>query len=164
MSASSSLMSGPIYYSNLWLILGILFFVVAIIIIIAIFYVTRKKEVKTISTLATLKPTVIDLSSLRQKYLSMISDVVKRYDRGELKSSEAHQKISLIVRRFFAESYGFRAEFLTLSDLKKSDKKTLTSAIERYYPEEFNLLEKGSVLNAARTANELISKEGIKNA
>ena len=94
----------------------------------------------------------------------MISDVVKRYNRGELKSSEAHQKISLIVRRFFAESYGFRAEFLTLSDLKKSDKKTLTSAIERYYPEEFNLLEKGSVLNAARTANELISKEGIKNA
>ncbi len=164
MSADPRLLSPPIYYNALWIFVGVFLLAVAVLIIFAIFYSTRKKEIKTISNLTVKKPTIIDISSLRQKYLKMVSETVRRYDMGELKSSEAHQKISLIVRRFFAESYGFRAEYLTLSDLKKSNKKTLTGAIERYYPEEFNLLEKGSVLNAARTANELISKEGIDHA
>ena len=164
MSADPRLMYSPMYYSNIWIIIGVVLLLVTIMIIFMIFYVTRKKEIKTISNLTVSKPTIIDLSSLRQKYLKMISETVRRYDTGELKSSEAHQKISLIVRRFFAESYGFRADYLTLSDLKKSNKKALTDTIERYYPEEFNLLEKGSVLNAARTANELISKEGIDHA
>ena len=162
--ANPSLMWGTTQYDFVWSLIGlfILFLVVAAIVVI--FYITRKKPIKTISNLEVSQPTIIDLSSLRQKYLKMISEVMTRYDKGELKSSEAHQKISLIVRRFFAESYGFRADYLTLSDLKKSNKKALTDAIEKYYPEEFNLLQKGSVMNSAKIASELINTEGIENA
>lgn len=164
MLADPRLMHDPVYYNNIWLLIGVFLLLIAATVVFLIFFATRKKKIKTIANLTVSPPTVIDLSSLRQKYLNMVSNVVKRYDAGELKASEAHQKLSLIVRRFFAESYGFRAEYLTLSDLKKSNKKSLTDAIEKYYPEEFNLLQQGSVLSAAKIASDLISKEGIDNA
>ncbi len=164
MLADPRLMHDPVYYNNIWLLIGVFLLLIAATVVFLIFFVTRKKKIKTIANLTVSPPTVIDLSSLRQKYLNMVSNVVKKYDAGELKASEAHQKLSLIVRRFFAESYGFRAEYLTLSDLKKSNKKSLTDAIEKYYPEEFNLLQQGSVLSAAKIASDLISKEGIDNA
>jgi GTPase Era involved in 16S rRNA processing len=129
-----------------------------------IFFFTRKKEIKTIAHLPATEPVIVDINAIRSKYLAIINDIVARFEAKKIKASEAHQELSLAVRRFYAEAYKFKAEFLTLSDLKKTNKKPLTETIEKYYPDEFDLLEKGSVADSAEIARRLINMEEVKNA
>ena len=75
----SELMNGPFYYSFVWLVIGLLFMAGAIAVIVAIFYVTRKKEVKTLANLKAQKPKVIDMDALKQKYLAMIDEVERQF-------------------------------------------------------------------------------------
>lgn len=151
-------------YNIVWTIIAIILFLLVGVMFFLIFFLTRKKEIKTIAKLPATEPIVIDMNALRAKYLAMIAEVVSKYEARKIKASEAHQELSLVVRRFYAEAYKFKAEFLTLSDLKKTNKKPLTDAIEKYYPDEFDLLEKGSVADAAEIARQLINMQEVENA
>lgn len=161
--ADARLMHEPAYYDILWSILGILCLVAVGVILFLIFFSTRKKEIKTIASLHAESPATIGIEKLRQKYLKMIDETLQKFSNRTIKASEAHQEFSLILRRFFAELYGFNADALTLSDFKKSRYKNLTALIEHYYPDEFDMLEKGSVSDSAERARALImsaTKEG----
>ena len=152
----SELMNGPFYYSFVWLVIGLLFMAGAIAVIVAIFYVTRKKEVKTLANLKAQKPKVIDVDALKQKYLAMIDEVERQFSGHKTKASVAHQQLSLIVRLFYYEALGFHADILTLTDLKKSKHLELAQVIEKYYPDEFDGLEIGAVAQSANIARELV--------
>lgn len=156
MSEDKVLFYGPIEYSFVWLIIGLVLLFAAAGIVFAIFYTTRKKEIKTISTLKPQAPKVIDMNALREKYIGLINEAEERYKRRQIRASQCHQQISLLVRLFFYEAMGFHADVLTLSDLKKSNYKALTKLVEEYYPDEFNTLEKGSVANSAEKARNLV--------
>ena len=164
MSVNPSLVHGPAFFSPIWVVLALLSVFLIVIIYVLIFFVTRKKQIKTLAHLSVSEPVVVDLQAIRAKYLAMVDEVVAQFDSGKLKASETHQQLSLIVRRFFTEAYKFRAEFLTLSDLKKTNKKALAAAIEKYYPSEFDLLENGSVSNSAEIARQLINLEETQDA
>ncbi len=150
---------GQIFYSPIWLIFGLLAIAVAAGIIGIIIFVTRKKEIKTISTLKANEPRIINMNVLRDKYLKMINESENRYKRNQMKASQCHQQISLIVRLFFYEAAGFRADIMTLSDLKKSNQKKLAELIESFYPDEFDTLEKGSVADAAERARKIVREQ-----
>ncbi len=164
MHVNSNLLFEPASYNILWTLLGAVCLLLVIIILLAIFLATRKKKIKTIAHLAPKKPVIIDINAIREKYLLEVVRIESEFDARKIKASKAHQELSLVVRKFYTEAYRFRAEFLTLTDLKKSSKKALTATIEKYYPEEFNLLEKGSVADAAESARKLISLGEDKNA
>ncbi len=157
----SELMNGPFYYSFVWLLIGLLFLGIAIGIIVFIFYVTRKKEIKSLANLKPQEPKVIDLDALKAKYLAMVDEVERLFKNHTTKASVAHQQLSLIVRLFYYEALGFHADILTLTDLKKSRHEHLTQVIEEYYPDEFNGLEEGSVAQSAEKARELIKEQQI---
>ena len=72
MSESKVLFYGPITYSPIWTMIGLLILGIAIGVIIAIIYATRKKEIKTISTLKVSAPKIVNMNVLRDKYLKMI--------------------------------------------------------------------------------------------
>lgn len=163
-AVNPSLMHNPVGYNAIWTIIAVLLLLLIGAIYFLIFFFTRKKEIKTIAHLSVAEPIVLDLNAIRAKYLAMVDEVVAKFDAKKIKASEAHQELSLVVRRFYAEAYKFKAEFLTLSDLKKTDKKPLTDAIEKYYPDEFDLLEKGPVAESAEIARRLINLEEVKNA
>ncbi len=163
MLADKSLIHGPAYYSISWTLIGLVFLLGAGLIIFLIFFSTRKKEIKTLAHLKPQTPVVIDLTELRNKYMGMVASVISRYNSRRIRASVAHQELSIIVRMFYAEAGGFHAEFLTLNDLKRSRVKRLAKVIEAYYPNEFNMLEQGSVANAAEEARRLImSNEPIE--
>lgn len=147
---------GPVYYSAAWPLIGILFLLTAALIMGVVFYATRKKTAKTIQTLQPLEPKVVDLNSLKQKYLGMIDQIENYYNDHLTSSSAAHQQLSKATRLFFYEALGFHAEVMTLSDLKRSNYKDLTEVIEKYYPDEFDGLEEGLVAQSAERARELI--------
>ncbi len=164
MSVNPNLVHDPAFFSPIWIVLSLLSILLIVAIYVLIFFITRKKQIKTLAHLSVSEPKVVDLTAIRKKYLAMVDGTVVRFDAGKLKASQAHQALSLIVRRFFTEAYRFRAEFLTLRDLKKTNKKALADAIEKYYPNEFDLLENGSVANSAEIARRLINLEEGKNA
>ena len=155
----SEYMYGPFYYSLAWLFVGILFLLLTVAVIALIFHLTRKKEIKTIANLKPQAPKTIDIEALKAKYLAMVDEVEGQFNTHKTKASVAHQQLSLIVRLFYYEALGFHADVLTLNDLKKSRYEHLTQVIERYYPDEFDGLEKGSVANSANMARELIKEQ-----
>jgi hypothetical protein len=154
-------MYGPFYYSFIWLIVGILFLGLAVAIVALIFYATRKKEIKTIANLKPQAPKVIDIEALKAKYLAMVDEAERQFNNHKTKASKAHQQLSLIARLFYYEALGFHADILTLADLKKSRHERLTQTIEKYYPDEFDGLEKGSVSNSAEMARNLIREQKV---
>jgi len=163
MLADKSLIHAPAYYSISWTLIGLVFLLGAGLIIFLIFFSTRKKEIKTLAHLKPAAPVVLDLTELRNKYLGMIASVISRYNSRRIRASVAHQELSLIVRMFYAEAGGLHAEVLTLNDLKRSRVKRLAKVIEAYYPDEFDMLERGSVPNAAEEARKLVmSNEPIE--
>ena len=157
----SELMYGPFYYGFIWLLIGLVFLGLAISIVVFIFYLTRKKEIKTIANLKPQAPKVIDIEALKAKYLAMVDEAEKQFNARKTKASTAHQQLSLIARLFYYEALGFHADILTLADLKKSRHERLTQTIEKYYPDEFDGLEKGSVSNSAEMARSLIKEQKI---
>ena len=159
MSEDRTLFYGPISYSPIWFIIGLLLLILAIGVIAAILYATRKKEIKTISTLKVSAPKVVNMNVLRDKYLKMINEAEERYKRRQTKASQCHQQLSLIVRLFFYEALGFHADIMTLSDIKKSNYKKLAELVDGYYPDEFDTLEKGSVASAAEKARQIVREQ-----
>ena len=100
-------MYGPFYYSFAWLFVGILFLLMAIAVVVLIYYLTRKKEIKTITTLKPQAPKVVDIEALKAKYLAMVDEVEKQFNARKTKASVAHQQLSLIARLFYYEALGF---------------------------------------------------------
>lgn len=159
MSDDKTLFYGPINYSPIWAMIGLLLLGLAIGIIAVIFYTTRKKEIKTISTLKITAPKVVNMNVLRDKYLKMIDAAEERFKRRQIKASQCHQQLSLIVRLFFYEAMGFHADIMTLSDIKKSNYTKLAELVDGYYPDEFDTLEKGSVADAAEKARQIVREQ-----
>lgn len=159
MSDASTTFYGPITYSPVWIFVGILLLAIAAVIIFLIIYVTRKKDIKTIDTLKINAPKVINMNVLRDKYLKMIDASVERYERRQIKASQCHQQLSLIVRLFFYEAMGFHADIMTLNDLKKTNYKKLAELVDSYYPDEFDTLEQGSVASAAENARKIVREQ-----
>ena len=159
MSDDKTLFYGPINYSPIWAMIGLLLLGLAIGIIVVIIYTTRKKEIKTISTLKITAPKVVNMNVLRDKYLKMIDAAEERFKRRQIKASQCHQQLSLIVRLFFYEAMGFHADIMTLSDIKKSNYIKLAELVDGYYPDEFDTLEKGSVADAAEKARQIVREQ-----
>lgn len=159
MSGNKNLFYGQISYSPVWVMIGLLLVGLAIGIIVVILYITRKKEIKTISTLKITAPKVVNMNVLRDKYTKLINEAESRFKRNQIKASQCHQQISLIVRLFFYEAMGFHADIMTLSDLKKSNYKKLAEFVESHYPNEFDTLEKGSVAEAAEKARKIVREQ-----
>lgn len=159
MSEGKVLYYGPITYSPIWILIGLLFLGIALGIIAVVIYSTRKKEIRTIKTLKIHAPKVIDMNALREKYLRLINEAEGRFQKRQIKASQCHQQLSLLVRLFYYEAMGFHADVMTLSDLKKSNHKALVKLIDSYYPDEFDTLEKGSVADAAERARKLVREQ-----
>ena len=157
--SDGDLFYGPVYYGISWTLIGLAFLILSVGIIVAIFYFTRRKKIRTLSTLKVEQPKVIDLNELKKKYIGLLDQAERNYNNHMIKASVAHQHFSLIVRMFYAEGLGFHADLMTLSDLKNSFKEDLVELIEHYYPDEFDTLEKGSVKDAAECARELVRKQ-----
>jgi len=155
----SDLMYGPIYYDLMWLLLGFFIFAIGVAIIVTIFYITRKKEIKTLKSLKVSPIKKVDLEALKKKYIGLIDQAERDFNNHRIKASVAHQHFSIIVRLFYAEGLGFHADILTLTDLKKTNYTMLIDTIEGLYPDEFDTLEKGSVATAAENARRLVRNQ-----
>ena len=157
--SGSSFYYGQISYSPLWLTIGLGLIIIAASVILVIFRITRRRNIKTLSTLRIQAPKVINMNVLRNKYIKLINQTEDRFIRRQIKASVAHQQLSLLVRLFYYEGMGFHADVMTLDDLKKSNFKRLVKLVDQYYPSEFDKLENGAVSQSAQRAREIVRDE-----
>lgn len=159
MSNAKDMMYGPFYYNPSWVLGALMCLLVAGGIIALAFYLTRKKEVRSLGTLKILPPKVVNLNALKRKYVHLIDQSEAMFYRHKIKASTCHQQLSMLVRLYYCETMGFHAEIMTLSDLKKSHYTELIRLIDSYYPDEFDCLERGAVGQAAEKARRLVEEQ-----
>lgn len=143
---------------------GLLWFLVGAVLVLAVaawygyvFWSTRRKPQKSIANLPPQEPIRPDMHALKAKYLALIAEVEQGVNGGTITSRTAHQKLSLLVRYFVFEANGFRAQVLTLSDIKQTKFTTIASAVEQYYPAEFAAIEQGDIASAIAVAKEVVT-------
>lgn len=157
MPVSDTLTYEPVVrYQSAWLIAGCALLVGVVAWYVVVFFVTRRKRIRTINTLMPVQVVPIDMDSLRQKYLQLIAQVESQYAAKSMTSRQVHQELSSLVRLFVFEARGVRAQVLTLNDLKQSDLTALTELIELYYPGEFASIERSEPDSAVQLAKEMV--------
>ena len=150
---------GPISYKWIWLVFGLICVFLIALMYFLIFFITHKKVVKSLATLKQLPPKIVNKDELKQRYLALISQAEAEHAQGLSKSSVAHQQISLLTRLFFCELHNIHTDVMTLGDLKKSRFTDLSAMIEKFYPNEFDMLGKGNVSESAANAKQLIGAQ-----
>jgi len=144
-------------YRVQWIIIGALLLLVTFAWIGFIFWHTRQRVQKTVSTLAPHKIAAIDLAALKNKYIALIDEAATEHQQNKLTARQTHQKLSLIVRFFVFEATGFPAQVMTLSDIERRNFPTLQSTIAAYYPDEFEALLKGNVTVSVTKAKDMVT-------
>jgi len=145
----------PVQYSPVWLILGVLLILAVIGWLIFVLIFTRRRAVRAGSG-APFGQYAPPAPSLLVTYLGLIDDVERASVAGTLETREAHQRLSLLVREFAANSRGIRAPYMTLEDLNATRLGPLAETVGELYPGAFSADSSGSVSAAAARARKLV--------
>lgn len=147
----------PIQYSIIWLIIGCCLLLAIAIWYGVLFWLVRKRKVKTIAQLQPgLSP--FDLEKLKLRYLKLIDECYESYKQQRTSLKGLHRGLSMTTRYFVYEARHFPAPHLTLADLKRAPFPKLTKLIEQYYEKEFSVIEHGDPQEAVNAAKELIQQ------
>jgi len=150
-------LSPLIGYQSQWLIIGSALILMTILWFVTIFWLTRRRTYRTVSTIGPKEIVGKDLEALRRKYLGLISEIQRLSMQQQLNARQVHQKLSMTVRLFAYEASGFRAQVMTLADIQKGRFPDLGSVIATYYPSEFGVFLRGSVEDAVARAQKVVS-------
>lgn len=157
LAASNVPPNGPVRYAGIWLIVGLLMLLVIALWFGVVFWITRKKQSKSLTNLGPVNSTY-QLSALKAKYLHLIDQAYQSYQLKELNKRELHRNLSIIVRYFVYEANHFPAPTLTLADLKHAPFPWLTELISEYYIDEFGSIEHGEPSISVDAAKGLIQR------
>lgn len=144
-------------YSPIWITIGIILIGTVIGWYVTVFWITRKKPVRTVATLKPREMVIPDIAAIKKKYLALIDEIQQAEARGEISSRVAHQKLSIALRFFVYEAQGIKAYVFTLADLKQTRLTNLASVIEQYYMPEFQAVSHGSIPDASNQARQVVS-------
>ncbi|PRY69639.1 hypothetical protein B0I08_102316 [Glaciihabitans tibetensis] len=145
----------PVQYNPLWAVLAFVLLALVVAWFIAVPLLTRARPVVSeAAARAALAPAV------RAHYLGMIDEVVRAYERAELTSRAAHQRLSALVRGYVHESSGYPASAMTLGELRRLNLPGLTGAVERFYPAEFGTDDSAAVATSAAAARRVVQDWG----
>lgn len=147
----------PVYYSILWLIIGLSLLLAIAVWFGYIYWHTRHKKIKTISNLPA-APASFDLDKLKREYLKLIDEGYQQYQEGRTTLRGLHKGLSMATRYFVYEAQHFPAPRLTLADLKRAPYPKLSGLIEKYYDSEFAAIEHGNPEDAVKAARELVQQ------
>lgn len=142
---------------------GPLYIAIGIIIVVAtwygfVFWLTRHREQRVLTTLPPAAPIFIDNTYLKQVYLERIAAVERAYHNHEIRARVVHQQLSLIVREFVMYVERMPVLTMTLTDLKRSRQDRIAPIIESLYVAEFAAVESGSVDAALSASRKVVSE------
>jgi hypothetical protein len=144
---------GPLQYSQGWMWTGLALLALVLGWYTFVFLSTREPKVPAQTPRFT--PTS-DLVGLKKAYLQRIDAVTADAAAGLLTAREAHQELSLLVRRFARDITGVDAPRMTLAELEGRALPPVAEAVRRIYPGEFGLDPLPPVAESAETARQAV--------
>lgn len=149
---------GPMTYSTLWTVIGV-------VILLAIagwgFVIWWQTRPAPPPKPAPAPPPGWRLAQLKGDYLHRIDEIVRLVDGGELSQRRGHQELSAAVRQFVQEASGLAAPTMTLTELGRSGVAQLepvTDVVLRLYPVEFGPDRTASVGQSADIAKGVVDR------
>lgn len=151
---------GPYQYPGwvLWLVLGLLLVALVVAWYLFVLRFTACRLPKAVREAR--RGRMVDLPSLRDRYLGLIDEVAAASSSGRLDERAVHSRLSLLLRFFVHETNGVDTHVMTLADLRESDLPRLTGAVEQFYPPAFQRLHPGDPGRAVETAREVVRSWG----
>jgi hypothetical protein len=148
----------PIQYSLVWFVVGSSIFAAIILLNGYILFSTRKKKIRTVSTLPIIPPVYVDIEKIKQKYFSLITQIEKQYHGKEINERTVHQLLSITLRLFVFEIKGLATHKFTLSEIKRADVTVLANVIEALYPPEFEAISNGDANAAIAMSRKMVQE------
>lgn len=127
----------PIQYAGYYVVYGVLLVVLAVAVVFTVFFLTRRKPQRNLSTLKPKPYIPPNVDAIKQKYLALIAETETQQANGMVASRVAYQSLSKLVRLFIYEVNGNRVDTFTLDQLRRSRYPEVTKAVEEYYPPSF---------------------------
>lgn len=146
----------PIRYGTMWFVVGLGMLCAIIFGIGFILWITRNKKMITVADLSPKELKPQDINQLKKKYLVLLDQIEQGYVQKKYSARSVHQFCSRTLRMFVYEASGFRAQVMTLNDLKLSRYPDLGKIIAEYYPPEFASAESTSIDDAVSLARKAI--------
>lgn len=143
---------GPLPYSPIWMWAGIVLLLLVVAWYVFVVASTRRPWLKSGARPAP--PT--DLPALQSAYLRRIHNVEQQAAAGNISAREAHQEISLLLRRFVRDATGVDAPRMTHADLVKHPLPRAAEAVAALYPGEFGSEPLPAVASSAAVACEAV--------
>jgi hypothetical protein len=147
---------GPYQYPHwvLWLVFGlVLLALVAAWVVFVLRFSARRLPPSARRAAAQ---AVVDLPSVRLRYLGLIDEVEAASAAGRLGERAVHSRLSLLLRFFVHETAGADTHVMTLADLREADLPQVADAVEQWYPPAFAERHPGDPGRAVETAREVV--------
>lgn len=144
---------GPLQYAPAWGWAG-----VALLVLVAAWYAWLFMATRTAPDLdsGTRTARLTDLPRLQAAYLQRINDVERDAAAGKLSAREAHQHISLLLRKFVRDATGVDAPRMTQADLARHPLPAAAAVLGELYPAEFGPGPVPSVAGSAASARRVV--------
>jgi hypothetical protein len=144
---------GPLQYGPVWM-----WTAVALLVLVAAWYAfviaatRRPREAREVKRPAQLT----DLAALKTAYLQRIDDVERDATAGKRGARDAHQEISLLLRKFVRDATGVDAPRMTQADLASHPLPAAAAAVGELYPAAFGPEPVPSVASSAAAARRAV--------
>lgn len=142
-------------YSPFWLVLGI-----AILALIGAFYavvllLTVERKRRKAPSVPVAPP--VNIVQLQEEAFSAVATIETGTMNGTLDTRAAHERLSAVVRGFVAESTGIPADHMTLTDLRQTELRGTSRAIEQFYPAVFGAEPDADLAKSIHMARQVLS-------
>lgn len=96
--------------------------------------------------------------STKDKYCREIDKIERKYKENKIDSREAHQRLSIVARKFVHELTGVKAQYCTLEEIRRLGIPKLEGIIAACYAPEFSEDKKGDILTTLYNARKVIKE------
>lgn len=144
-------LNDPFSYSILPIILIILLIILVIVIII---YINKPKKQK----LTVITPPKKDVYSIKNKYLTLINNLLSKVNNNQITNRKAYQELSSTIRNFIYEMTGLAVQNCTLEDISHLNMPYLYELVSEYYDPEFARFSTKNVINSINKTKGVIEQ------
>ena len=149
---------GPMAYSTVWTIIGVVILLAIVGWYAVVWWQTRPAPPPRP---VPPPPPGWALARLKGDYLARIDEIVGLVHGGDLSQRRGHQELSTTVRQFVQDASGVAAPTMTLTDLGRSgvaQLESVTDVVLLLYPVEFGPDRSASVAQAADVARRVVDR------
>ena len=135
-------------------IIPIVLLILLLITILIILLIKPKKKTQ----IKVIIPPRKNLMSIKEKYLTLVNNLLKEVKSNNIKSRIAYQRLSNYIRCFIYESTNIKVQNYTLEDIKKVDIPILYELVSEYYDPEFAKFSEGNIISSIEKTRMVIAR------